>query len=250
MISKAVVFVEGPDAVGKDYFIAKLTTELQNLGYYVARPVVVKDYLDDKTKGAVKNKVKYDESTVRAFLQAHQRSLNTLSTFHSSTDNILIFNRSLFSMLVYNLLADGFIYDEDYKRASILHKDGFKDINIKHSAIYKSSLFEEFTQITKELKTMLELYPCKYFINLYYEAFDDSYLDQYLNIAANRLINRAQNTAKNPVFSIERLNTVIALYLNNSYGFAKELNMQYLPCTSSAYKEVGTVINNSLSIGT
>lgn len=184
-----IVFLEGPNGCGKDYFLEGLITLLEKdkVNYFTLE---AKRYLPDNIINNRYNKLLIDENKLQLFYYSHIRLLEDINILSNHFDLILV-NRSIISFLIYNLYFSD-IDDEEkkYYEKKIVQ---LIDYHLKDKKTILVNLIKDLT--IENLKNRLEfrdnrLVRIDYLsqINYYYNNLEEPFkkaFSFYLELASN-----------------------------------------------------------------
>lgn len=184
-----IVFLEGPNGCGKDYFLEGLITLLEKdkVNYFTLE---AKRYLPDNIINNRYNKLLIDENKLQLFYYSHIRLLEDINILSNHFDLILV-NRSIISFLIYNL----YFIDIDDEEKKYYEKKIVQliDYHLKDKKTILVNLIKDLT--IENLKNRLEsrdnrLVRIDYLsqINYYYNNLEEPFkkaFSFYLELASN-----------------------------------------------------------------
>ncbi len=145
-----IVFLEGPNGCGKDYFLEELVKLLKRdkVNYITLE---AKKYLPENITNNRYTKVLIDEKHLQLYYYSHIRLLEDINILANHFDIILV-NRSIISFLIYNLyFSDIKAQEKEYYEKEVLQLiEGY----LKDQKTILINLIKDLT--LEELKTRLE----------------------------------------------------------------------------------------------
>lgn len=243
-----ILLVEGPDAVGKDYFIKKVSDILSN-NNLTYQPISIKPFVSDELKDKLNNK-KLEDITIKEankILLAHFDYIKTVYNLVNSRNlDVIILNRTFFSYYIYQLLINKKLMLSIYNDVLVLPKLNNEHKEIKVPNIDINAYNKLNMQLFKEIKNMYIdlLKDLDYlFVNLIHRAYGDK---DYYKFAIDATIKTLTNRGLNN-FNTETIANIVNMYSILFEPFLLESfdNLKLATLTSDYYQHTADIILES-----